>query len=81
MFDFSTGGTIGVESTNSGPYIVVSRRQVAAVCEVLAAHRLSSTLAGFVPDPFCDNDPIEAVIAIDLCHDDGRVQEILDSAP
>jgi hypothetical protein len=81
MFDFSTGGKIGVESTDSEQYIVVCRQQVTAVCEVLAAHRVSHTLAGFVPDPFRDEDPIEAVIGIGLCRDHGSLQEILDSVP
>jgi hypothetical protein len=81
MFNFSTGGQVGIESTDTGPYIIVSRHQLATVCELLAAHWVPHTLAGFVPDPFSDDDPIEAVICISSCREDGRVQQILDGAP
>jgi hypothetical protein len=64
-----------------GGYIIVSRRQVTAVCRLLATHQVPHAIEGFVPDQFQDDDPVGAVVRLDPCVEDIRVQEILDRAP
>lgn len=64
-----------------GGYIIVSRRQVAAVCWLLSTHQVPYAIEGFVPDQYQDDDPVEAVVRLGPCVEDFRVQEILDRAP
>ena len=82
MFDETTGGQVGVERADTaGSYIIVSRRQVTALCWLLATHQVSHAVEGYVPEVFNVDDPIDSVVRLGPCVDDVRVQEILDSAP
>jgi hypothetical protein len=82
MYDYSTGWKVGVVRADPvGGYIIVSRRQVAAVCWLLATHQVPHAVEGFVPDQIQNDDPVESVIRLGRCVEDVRVQEILDCAP
>ena len=82
MYDDSTGWTVGVDRADPvGGYIIVSRRQVTAVCWLLATHEVPHAVEGFVPDPYQDDDPVEAVVLLGPGVEDDRVQEILDLTP
>jgi hypothetical protein len=82
MYDCATGWQVGVDRADAvGAYIIVSRRQVTAVCGLLATHQVPHAIEGFVPDPFQDDDPVEAVVRLGPCVAVVGVQEILDRAP
>ena len=92
MFDYSTGWKVGVVRADAvGGYIIVSRRQVAAVSWLLAKNEVPHAIEGFVPDPhsmegfvpdqFQDDDPVEAVVRLGPSVEDVRVQQILDRTP
>jgi hypothetical protein len=82
MYDYSTGWQVGVDRADAvGAYIIVSRRQVTAVCGLLATHQVPYSIEGFVPDQYQDDDPVEAVVRLGPCVEVVRVQEILDRAP
>ena len=82
MYDYSTGWQVGVDRADTlGGYIMVSRRQVTAVCRLLAKHDVPHAVEGFVPDQYQDSDPVEAVIRLGPRAEDLRVQAILDRAP
>ena len=82
MYDYATGWQVGVDRADAvGAYIIVSRRQVTAVCGLLATHQVPHAIEGFVPDPFRDDDPVEAVVRLGPRVEVVRVQEILDCAP
>jgi hypothetical protein len=82
MYDDSTGWQVGVDRGDTvGAYIIVSRRQVAAVSWLLATHQVPHAVEAFVPDPFQIDDPVEAVVRLGPCVESFRVQQILDRAP
>jgi hypothetical protein len=82
MFDDTMGWRVGVVRADAdGPYIIVSRRQVATVCWLLGTHGMFHTVEGSVPDPSHGDDPIESVVRLSPSVDEVRVQEILDCAP
>jgi hypothetical protein len=82
MYDHSTGWQIGVDRGDTvGAYIIVSRRQVAAVSSLLASNQVPHAIEAFVPDPFQVDDPVEAVVRLGACVEDLLVQQILDRAP
>jgi hypothetical protein len=82
MYDHSTGWQIGVDrGDTAGAYIIVSRRQVGAVSWLLATQQVPHAIEGFVPDPFQDDDPVEAVVRLGRLVDAFRVQQLLDCAP
>lgn len=82
MYDQSTGWQVGVDRGDTvGAYIIVSRRQVEAVSGLLERHQVPHAIEAFVPAHFQVDDPVEAVVRLDACVEDLRVQEILDRAP
>lgn len=79
MFNHTTGSTIGVGGTDPR-YIVVARRQEAAVCSLLARHRMPVVHGGFVPNLSGEDDPVEVVVCLVSPTEGSRIQAVLDGA-